>query len=153
MTHWTLKSLLFIFILKSYQKHIKLTLKTTRLCLHEGKNVFKGFIFPQNKMETNNIVSKQFGVDGNIGIPCIISHELHGLPVNYILFSTVSEWKLQRLHHKPPAIKLIMVNIISNRLHFSQIIFILAKNDVCNLFFQFPYFTKYNQSQMLHRAN
>lgn len=78
-------------------------------------------------METNNIVSKQFRVDGNIGIPCITSHELHGLIVNYILFSRASDWKLQTIYQKPPAMRLIAVNIIWSSSHFSKIVFILEK--------------------------
>lgn len=90
-------------------------------------------------MEANNIVSDQFMVDRNIGIPCIPSHELHGLLVNYITFSTASDWEIQTIHQKPPAIRFIIVNIICSRLHFSKIILFLAK-ELCvqNIFFIFP---------------
>lgn len=94
--------------------------------------------FPQKKKETNNTVSEQVRVDVNIGIPCIPSHELHGLLVNYIMFSTASGWELQTIHHKPPAIRLRTVNIICTRLHFSKIVLFLAK-ELCvqKLFFIF----------------
>lgn len=78
-------------------------------------------------METNNTVSDQFTVDGNIGIPCIPSRELHSLRANYIVFSTVSDWELQTIRQKPPAIRHIMVNIICNRLRVSKVVLLLPK--------------------------
>jgi len=122
-----LKTLFFVFIFKSYQKHINLTLEASELFLHKGKICLRVVNFPQKKMETNNIVSDQFRVDGNIGIPCIPSCDLHKLLVNYIVFSTASDWELQTVNQKPPAIRLIIVNIICGTLQFSKIILFLAK--------------------------
>lgn len=113
--------------MKSYQKHINLSLGSKRLRLHEGKLCLRVVLFPQKKMETNNPVSDQFAVDGNIAIPCIPSRELHGFVVNYIVFSTASDWELQTIYQKPPAIRFRAVNRICSRLHFSAIILLLAK--------------------------
>lgn len=80
-------------------------------------------------METNNTVSDQFTVDGNIGIPCIPPppRELHSLGANYIVFNTASDWELQTTQQKPPAIRHIMVNIICSRLHVSEVVLLLPK--------------------------
>lgn len=141
----------FIFLLKSYQKHIYLTLEANRLSLHEGKICVRVVILPQKKMETNNMVSDQFTVDGNIGIPCIPSRELHSLRANYIVFSTVSDWELQTIQQKPPAIRHMMVNIICSRLHVSKIILFLAKEwRVENIFFIFLTFYRAWQKSNKH---
>lgn len=135
LLNYKITFLFFFFLLKSYQKHIYLTLEANRLTLHQGKICVRVVILPQKKMETNNMVSDQFSVDGNIGIPCIPSRELHSLRANYIVFSTISDWELQTTQQKPPASRHIMGNIICSRLHVSKIILLLPKEWRVEFFF------------------